>query len=171
MKELFLLRGLPGSGKSTLAKSLGGIHIEADQYFMNEGRYEFDASKLKDAHNYCQRQTQAWIKLEPGQISTSRIVVSNTFTQEWEMQPYYDLAEKYGYKVFSLIVENRHGGVNEHGVPEEKLVQMKNRFEVQLLPERETLEQIASKQFQKDFNKEVGEVLVRQLKKEENGKQ
>jgi hypothetical protein len=62
----------------------------------------------------------------------SRIVVSNTFTQEWEMQPYYDLAEKYGYRVYSLIVENRHGGVNEHGVPEEKLVQMKKRFEIRL---------------------------------------
>jgi hypothetical protein len=31
-----------------------------------------------------------------------------------------------------LIVENRHGGINEHGVPEEKLVQMKNRFEISL---------------------------------------
>jgi hypothetical protein len=29
-------------------------------------------------------------------------------------------------------VENRHGGINEHGVPEEKLEQMKNRFEVKL---------------------------------------
>jgi hypothetical protein len=48
------------------------------------------------------------------------------------MQPYFDLAEKYGYRVYSLIVENRHGGVNEHGVPEEKLVQMKKRFEIQL---------------------------------------
>ena len=36
------------------------------------------------------------------------IVVSNTFTMEWEMEPYYELAKKYGYKVFSIIVENRH---------------------------------------------------------------
>jgi hypothetical protein len=60
------------------------------------------------------------------------IVVSNTFTQEWEMDAYYKLAEKYGYKVFSIIVENRHDGVNQHGVPAEKLEQMKNRFEVKL---------------------------------------
>jgi hypothetical protein len=61
-----------------------------------------------------------------------RIVVSNTFTQTWEMQPYFDLAERYGYRVYSLIVENRHGGVNEHGVPEDKLEIMKNRFEISL---------------------------------------
>jgi hypothetical protein len=31
-----------------------------------------------------------------------------------------------------LIVENRHGGVNEHGVPAEALERMKNRFEISL---------------------------------------
>jgi hypothetical protein len=61
-----------------------------------------------------------------------KVTVSNTFTQEWEMDYYFDLAKKYGYRVYSLIVENRHGGVNEHGVPEEKLLQMKNRFQVKL---------------------------------------
>lgn len=132
MKELFLLRGLPGSGKSTLAKSLGGIHIEADQYFMVDGEYKFDGSKIKLAHNYCQSQTGAWMRSNGEQVNVDRIVVSNTFTQEWEMEPYYKLAEKYGYRVYSLIVENRHGGVNEHGVPEEKLEQMKNRFEFSL---------------------------------------
>jgi hypothetical protein len=64
--------------------------------------------------------------------NTEKIVVSNTFTQEWEMEYYYDLAKEYGYRVYSLIVENRHSGVNSHGVPEEKLVQMKNRFEISL---------------------------------------
>ena len=133
MKELFLLRGLPGSGKSTLAKSLGGIRLEADQYFEDaDGNYVFDASKLKNAHNYCQSQCRAWMKTDGKQVNVDRIVVSNTFTQEWEMQSYCDMANEYGYKVFSIIVENRHGGVNEHGVPDDKLEQMKNRFEVKL---------------------------------------
>jgi hypothetical protein len=48
------------------------------------------------------------------------------------MESYYKLANQYGYRVHSLIVENRHGGVNEHGVPTEKLEQMKNRFGVKL---------------------------------------
>ncbi len=66
------------------------------------------------------------------QVNVNRITVSNTFTQEWEMEPYFELAKKYGYKVFTVIVENRHGGINEHNVPEDKLEQMKNRFEVKL---------------------------------------
>lgn len=124
--ELFLLRGLPGSGKSTLAKSVGGFHIEADQFFMVDGEYKFDASKLKWAHELCGMECERAMK------DGIKVVVSNTFTQEWEMKPYFELAEKYGYRVYSLIVENRHGGVNEHGVPEEKLEQMKNRFEIKL---------------------------------------
>lgn len=131
MKELFLLRGLPGSGKSTLAKSIGGFHIEADMFFMKEGEYQFDFTKLKDAHAWCQESTEkSMIALDIPNFGTKRIIVSNTFTQEWEMQPYYDLAEKHGYRVYSLIVENRHGGVNEHGVPEDKLEIMKKRFEI-----------------------------------------
>jgi predicted kinase len=127
-KTLFILRGLPGSGKSTLAKTLGGNHYEADMYFINaSGKYEFDASKIKEAHGWC--RDQVWmdmIKDEP------LIVVSNTFTQEWEMKPYLDLAKGYGYKTYCLIVENRHEGINEHGVPEGKIEQMKNRFELKL---------------------------------------
>ena len=131
MKELFLLRGLPGSGKSTLAKMLVGdkdyCHKESDMYFIDEdGKYQFDVTKLRDAHSWCQEEVEFLMKYE------HKVVVSNTFTQEWEIQPYFDLAKKHGYKVYSLVVENRHGGVNQHGVPEDKLVLMKNRFEVKL---------------------------------------
>ena len=132
MKELFLLRGLPGSGKSTLAKSLGGIHVEADQYFMEDGVYKFDISQLKNAHNYCQSQTSAWMRSDGTQVNVERIVVSNTFTTSWEMDYYYQAAEKYGYRVYSLIVENRHDGVNLHNVPTETIKKMRKRFDIKL---------------------------------------
>jgi len=128
MKKLFLIRGICGAGKSTFAKTIGGIVLEADQYFIDPKtqEYKFDVSKLKDAHADCQRRCAEWMKIG------HQIVVSNTFTQEWEMKPYFDMAEKYGYKVFSIIVENRHGGKNEHGVPDDKLEIMRNRFEIKL---------------------------------------
>ena len=127
MKELFLLRGVPGAGKSTLAKSLGGMHIESDKYFMDGDEYKFDPSKLKDAHAWCQNAVRVWAK-----NSVEKIVVSNTFTQEWEIDYYFELAKEYGYRVYSLIVENRHGNKDVHNVPEEKLLQMKQRFEIKL---------------------------------------
>lgn len=126
-KELFLLRGLPGAGKSTLAKSLGGVHFEADMFFETDGKYNFNPSKIKDAHEWCRDNVE--LKMS---IPSDRIVVSNTFTQGWEMEPYFKLAEEYGYKVYSLIVENRHEGENIHGVPYETLNKMRKRFEVKL---------------------------------------
>ena len=133
---LFLVRGLPGSGKSTFATHIWNEYAvcEADKYFYDkEGNYNFDASKIKDAHAWCKNEVETRMKdhqLNPQYYP--EIAVSNTFTQEWEMKDYYDLAEKYGYKVVSLIVENRHGGKNVHGVPEDKLEIMKNRFEIKL---------------------------------------
>jgi len=130
MKQLILLRGLPGSGKSTFAKLFNTTeHYEADMYFINaHGEYEFDASKIKDAHKWCQDMVFTAMSKQQ-----KTIVVSNTFTQEWEMAEYYKLAETFDYRVHSIIVENRHGGINEHGVPNDKLEQMKNRFEIKLL--------------------------------------
>ena len=124
-KVLTLVRGLPGSGKSSFAKSLGGEHVEADMFF--DGEYKFDATKLKHAHDWCKDVVEYW--MEDG---VEKIAVSNTFTQEWEMEAYYKLAQQHGYRVFSIIVENRHGGINEHEVPADKLYQMKNRFEISL---------------------------------------
>lgn len=132
-KILYIVRGIPGSGKSTFAKTLGGTHIEADQYFVDvDGNYNFDGGKIKLAHEYCRAQTEAWMRTDGTQVNVDRIVVSNTFTQEWEMKPYFELAKEYGYKVFTIIVENRHGGKNVHEVPEDKIQMMKDRFEVNL---------------------------------------
>jgi hypothetical protein len=128
-KILYIVRGIPGSGKSTFAKSLGGIHWEADMFFTDPftGEYNFDPSKIKSAHEWCQ------LNVKDNMIdSENRIVVSNTFTQEWEMQPYYDIAKEFGYKVFSIVVENRHDGVNVHSVPEDKIEIMRGRFEIKL---------------------------------------
>jgi hypothetical protein len=136
MKELYLIRGIPGSGKSTFANHVWNDYAicEADKFFYDEeGNYNFDASKLKQAHEWCRQEVEK--RMVENSITPQyypEIVVSNTFTQEWEMEPYFKLAEQYGYKVFSFIIENRHGGKSVHGVPDEKLEQMRNRFQIKL---------------------------------------
>jgi predicted kinase len=133
--ELILLRGLPGSGKSTLAKIILQLRstdepevLSADDFFEDkEDDYNFDPTKLKEAHNYCQFRCSERMRQQK-----ARIVVANTFTQEWEMDEYFKMAERYNYRVHTVIVENRHGNENIHGVPEDKLQQMKNRFNVKL---------------------------------------
>ena len=137
MKELYLLRGLPGSGKTFIARSLTTAYpnqyYEADRYFMHGREYRFDASKLPLAHDDCLHSVEVHMsEAVTERLPNVRIVVSNTFTQEWEMEPYFDAAERYGFIVHTLIVENRHGGVNSHGVPPGKIRQMEDRFEIKL---------------------------------------
>jgi predicted kinase len=133
--DLILLRGLPGSGKTTLAKVILQLPsnidpevLSADDFFENNnGEYIFDATKLREAHNYCQFRCSERMRQQK-----AKIVVANTFTQEWEMDEYFKMAERYNYRVHTLIVENRHGGENVHGVPKDKLQQMKDRFQIKL---------------------------------------
>lgn len=145
MKTLFLIRGCPGAGKSFSANLLSenGKYpvLSADMYFEdNEGNYNWDASKIKDAHKWCQTMTESCLKngfnlseLDPNmKHNLQKIFVANTFTQEWEMELYFQLAEKYGYDIVTMIVENRHGGKNEHNVPDETIEKMRNRFEIKL---------------------------------------
>jgi predicted kinase len=133
---LFLVRGLPGSGKTSFASAIWNDYAvcEADKFFYDkEGNYNFDPSKLKEAHTWCKNEVESrMIEHQNNQQYYPEIAVSNTFTQEWEMEDYFKLAEKYGYKVVSLIIENRHGGQNVHGVPEDKLQIMKDRFQIKL---------------------------------------
>lgn len=115
MKTCILVRGVSGAGKSTFVQECFGrfCNLEADMYFMRDGKYLFEPSKLKQAHGWCQSETEKQMKFGYD------IVVSNTFTTEWEMKPYLDLAEKYGYTVFTVVVEKRHENKDVHNVPEE----------------------------------------------------
>lgn len=155
MKSLYLIRGCPGSGKTTFANEMSEYGkypiISADMFFEDfHGNYNWDASKIKDAHIWCYNETervmsiQYWNRDENKVCSVAgycnwfgighntKIFVANTFTTDSEMEPYYELAEKYGYKVFSIIVENRHNGTSIHDVPNETMEKMRNRFSIKL---------------------------------------
>ena len=128
-KYLFIVRGIPGSGKSTFAEQLAPTAqiCTADDFHMKDGKYDWKPENVKKAHEWCQLKVESLM----GRGITP-VVVANTSTTLKEMKPYYDLAEILGYQVHSIVVENRHGGVNVHEVPEETLEKMKNRFEIQL---------------------------------------
>lgn len=132
MPTLYLIRGVPGSGKSTFARRLlhcGVVeHVfEADDYFKKEsGEYCFDATKLGRAHHECISNTKFY--LEDG----DSVAVSNTSTTEAEVETYRKIAEKCNARFVSLVVESRHDAKNIHGVPPEKVEQMRKRFSIKV---------------------------------------
>jgi hypothetical protein len=108
------------------------INLEADDFFTkynavtNSFDYDFDPTRLKDAHQWC--QSTALHFLQEG----FNVSVSNTSVTDWEVATYMDIANITGANFISMIVENYHGNKNIHGCPDEKVQQMKKKFYVQL---------------------------------------
>jgi len=129
MNNLILVRGVSGAGKSTIAPMFkNAVLVSTDDFFLDEyGEYVFDANSLVINHQFCQLAVSMMMKDEE-----ELIVVHNTFTADWEMDAYFDLARKHGYAVHTIIVENRHGSKNVHDVPQDVVKAQKERFSVTL---------------------------------------
>ncbi len=132
---LILVRGLPGSGKSTFANYIKFIvdedrskmnYYEADLWFDIYCGSTFTPMRLKEAHKWCQDRVE--LALRRGESA----MVSNTSTEEWEVEAYQKIAEKTGAEFISLILENRHDGVSVHDVPETSVNRMRERFTTKL---------------------------------------
>ena len=130
---MFIMRGLSGSGKSTLVKAIKSIYAKdatgdfvicsADNFFMSNGSYNFDISRISDAHDDCQNRMKEAV--------TSRVrtvVIDNTNVMYWEMKTYFQNANKEGYHV--ILVEPKTpwrlnadilAEKNSHGVSKEVL--------------------------------------------------
>lgn len=124
MKKLILVRGLPGSGKTTWVQEVGPFdYFETDMYWLRpDGEYDFNPRLIRKAHAWCQEQVEFCLMEDFEQV-----LVSNTFTQLWEMQPYLDMAEKYGYEVEVRKMMGNHGSI--HNVPQDTIDKMKARWE------------------------------------------
>ncbi len=127
MKILYIVRGLSGSGKTTLANKLCPFVYSADDWFYdNKGNYNFDPSQLADAHENCFSNVE--LAMVDGEKDDDDILaVANTFSQAWEAEPYFKLAEKYGYSPF--VVECQNTFDNVHGVPQSSVDAMRDRWE------------------------------------------
>ncbi|MBC7863370.1 MAG: ATP-binding protein [Bacteroidia bacterium] len=128
-----MLRGLPGSGKSTLAAVLCEENkypvFSIDSFFINTktGEYKFEFDKNHLAYKNCEEQTRNAMK-----NNCEKIFIDNTFTLEWEMEPYFKLAKEFDFALFVVTVENRHGGKNSHDVSDDQLKKMAEKYQVKL---------------------------------------
>ena len=137
-KNLILVRGVSGSGKSTFAEEFLfpiSLLISTDDFFVVDGEYQFKPELLPENHLKCLKSVESEMN-HPQQdtcpIIYYNIVVHNTFTQDWEIKPYKELANKYGYNLYTIIVENRHKSSSIHDVPDYVISKQRDGFEVVL---------------------------------------
>lgn len=119
LPRLVLIRGLPGTGKTTRAMGYvndGYKHFEADQFFMVDGRYCFDAKNLPEAHASCLKQTKE--ALEAGEL----VCVANVFATVEDIKPYTELGADY------QIVEATYRGQSIHELPAVVMQAMEARW-------------------------------------------
>jgi predicted kinase len=128
---LYILRGLSGAGKTAVASRLAATRCSADDWFYDEhGNYNFDPKFLKEAHASCQEKCREMLE-----ASMPWVVVDNTFSTRWEMEPYFKMAQENGYNV--SVISLWDGGLddeelaarNSHGVPKETIRNMRARWE------------------------------------------
>jgi len=135
---LVILRGLPGSGKSTLAKKIeetvmlqDTVICSADRFFEGPNGYEYKKDLQGIAHTVCQIRVEYFM-----QKGRPVIILDNTNIKNKAMVPYIDLAEKFNYSVYYILV----GGLTpqdiecyaqrqQHGVPLEHIERMASEFE------------------------------------------
>lgn len=141
-----ILSGVSGAGKSTwVDKEVYDHHrvvFSADNFFIRDGEYKFNAADLGRAHDDCLRQfTEACIGgadlkqkgdlgLKSGRqsvVEPPTLVVDNTNTTVDEINPYYRIAHAYGYAVelVTLHVDSKLAAQrNKHNVPEHAIHNM-----------------------------------------------
>ena len=112
-KKLIIIRGLSGSGKTTLADIIctdedSCVSISVDDYFYDEeDTYNFEAEHLKKAHEWCKQEVETCMIQ-----SFETVVIHNTFTRKWEVDPYLELASSHQYEV--MVVSLFDSGLNDH---------------------------------------------------------
>lgn len=140
--KLVIMRGCSGSGKSTKAKQLmsdflaenkgaSAVICSADQFFMEDGEYKFNPRLLSQAHGDCKRRVKEAMKKR-----TDLIILDNTNTQAWEMVPYEQMSEKFGYETEKIVVGGfdeeslkLYASRNEHGVSLDIIKKQAGRFQ------------------------------------------
>ena len=109
MKTLYLIRGPYGSGKTTLAMALApGAHVENDHFYplSNGGR-----RSPNEASALCLERVETL--MEKGEPT---IAVSNCFIGRTSVLEYERLAQRMGYRLSVVCMQNAFGST--HAVSE-----------------------------------------------------
>tara|TARA_B100000085_G_scaffold276113_1_gene294820 strand:- start:471 stop:944 length:474 start_codon:yes stop_codon:yes gene_type:complete len=138
-KTAVIIKGLSGSGKSSFAQAIAAEHAQAgcsvaihetDNFFIQDGVYTFDPSKIREFH------AQNLANFTDSIISGVHLVICpNTNNQLWEFVGYLDVAIEHGYAtvVYDLfdagLTEHELCERNKHGFPLEKYKLAKQHYE------------------------------------------
>lgn len=140
-KDVIVIRGLPGCGKSAFANAVGGppgrpqfnglvdaVLVSEDDFFVLNGvLYEFVPERRYTAMG--DMIDRAIVAMRQG---IPRVIVHTCALKIEELSGIYRAAEELGYKVYSLVLENRHGGKSVHNVKPEDYEWMRKHMEVRL---------------------------------------
>lgn len=140
---LFIMRGVPGSGKSTTCHAIAHYYkdmygsfqvkiLSTDDFFIKDGVYTFDRTKLGYAH-----QRNIIFTEEAMRQGIRYLFIDNTNLTNKEMAPYVALAKQYKYEVQYITVGRfdneyvkKYHARNQHGVPLENIQAMSRRFQL-----------------------------------------
>ena len=136
-KKIFLCRGCPGSGKSFIARKLvgnGQIFSTDDYWYIKNGTYNFDITKLGVAHKWNQRRVEKAVA-----VNITSIVIDNTNVTLKDAKT-YSLAFKKAlinnYEIKIVVPETEWAfnleellKRNSHNVPRETIERMLNKWE------------------------------------------
>lgn len=122
-----------------LAKNLRDSHTRArvfstDSFFMVDGEYQFDPSKLGEYHALNLAKATRYME-SFGPNSDALCIIDNTNTQSWEYEKYEEVAKENGFMVQVITVEWNINDIplyakrNSHGVPEDAIYRMADRWE------------------------------------------
>lgn len=122
--NVVLIRGASGSGKSTFAKKHYSdfVHLETDKFFMRNGEYKFDYTKIKQAHEWCKNLFKDCLE------SNRDVVVTNTFIKLWEIQPYLDMCSDKQITPLVIVMDNTFENI--HNVSENIIKRQRTNIEL-----------------------------------------
>lgn len=143
---VYILSGISGCGKSTYAAKLPAKAVfSTDDYFMRNGKYEFDASRLSDAHELTFKYFLDVVE------HAENIVIDNTNIDPIEIAPYHLAGRAHGHEVkiinFKVDIKDlpKIAKRNLHNVPENTVKMMWERQRDRKLPPWWTVIDIAVK--------------------------